>query len=294
MFRRLFMVLKASPVNRGGRLVRGVEAFFERFVDPRLKEARVEERIAELRQALHLAPAAPPQPGLKPEEVKSAEVKPVEVKPVDVKPVDVKPAEVKSAGAKSAEAKLAEAKLAEVKLAEVKLAEVKLAEVKLAEVKSEPPPPAVAPVVPVPVPVASSAPAPAPATVPAEPVRPRARAKRPAPKKLTAAAVRRVDPLTQLLAALEAHPKRSSLVKAGREKDQLLRSLIPLYLAQPLLVEVSSGTTSRFWAKQGVKYAAPNAAKALREHEGYSKRTATGPRITPTGVKYVEAALASH
>jgi len=253
MFRRLIRVLKASPVNRGRRLVHGVEAFFERFVDPRLKEARVEERIAELRQALHLAPAATPQPELKPA---AAEAKPAEAKPAEAKPAEVKPAEV----------------------------------------KPEAPPLAVAAVVPVPVPVASSVQveAPAPAAVPAEPARPRARAKRPVPKKATAAAVRRVDPLTQLLAALEAHPKRSSLVKAGREKDQLLRSLIPLYLAQPLLVEVSSGTTSRFWAKQGVKYAAPNAAKALREHEGYSKRTATGPRITPTGVKYVEAALATY
>jgi hypothetical protein len=95
-----------------------------------------------------------------------------------------------------------------------------------------------------------------------------------------------------LIEALEAHPKRSGLVKAGRAKDQLLRSLIPLYLAQQLSVPVSSGTTSRFWAKQGVKYAAPNAAKALREHEGYARRTSTGPRITAVGVKYVEAAVA--
>jgi hypothetical protein len=41
-----------------------------------------------------------------------------------------------------------------------------------------------------------------------------------------------------------------------------------------------------------VKFAAPNAAKVLREHAGYARRTAKGPRISAAGVKYVEAALA--
>ena len=57
-------------------------------------------------------------------------------------------------------------------------------------------------------------------------------------------------------------------------------------------VEVSSGTTSKFWAEHGVSYAAPNVAKALREHVGYARRSAKGgPQITPNGIKYVEQAL---
>lgn len=91
---------------------------------------------------------------------------------------------------------------------------------------------------------------------------------------------------------LGSHPKRALLVRAGKQKDQLLRSLIPLYLAQKLPnVEITSGDTSSFWAQHGVKYLAPNAAKALREHVGYARRTKLGPQITPNGVKYVEAAL---
>jgi hypothetical protein len=99
--------------------------------------------------------------------------------------------------------------------------------------------------------------------------------------------------LNVVLEALEANPKKAALVKAGKQKDQLLRSLIPLYVAQNLRVEVSSGVTSKFWATFGLKYAAPNAAKALREHVGYAKRTKQGNQITPNGVKYVEAALTS-
>lgn len=98
-------------------------------------------------------------------------------------------------------------------------------------------------------------------------------------------------PLSQVLEGLEAHPRKAELIEAGKRKNQLLRSLIPLYLARGS-VEISSGTTSKFWARCGVTYAAPNAAKALRQHPGYSKRTAQGPRITQTGVKYVEKALA--
>lgn len=112
----------------------------------------------------------------------------------------------------------------------------------------------------------------------------------PARKAAPAKKAARKDPLTQVLASLEAHPKKAALIKAGKQKDQLLRSLIPLYVARGV-VEVSSGTTSKFWAKQGVIYAAPNVAKALREHVGYARRTAKGPQITPNGIKYVEQAL---
>jgi hypothetical protein len=115
----------------------------------------------------------------------------------------------------------------------------------------------------------------------------------PAPKaaKKAAPAPAKADPLSQVLAALEAHPKKAALIKAGKQKDQLLRSLIPLYVARGG-VEISSGTTSKFWASHGVTFAAPNVAKALREHVGYARRTAKGPQITPNGVKYVDAVLA--
>ncbi|WNG46951.1 hypothetical protein F0U60_24585 [Archangium minus] len=92
--------------------------------------------------------------------------------------------------------------------------------------------------------------------------------------------------------ALRAHPKQEVLVAAGRQKDQLLRSLIPLYLARALDVEVTSGTTSRFWGELGVTYAAPNAAKALRLHTGFAQDTKKGKAITSKGIKYVESALA--
>ncbi len=109
-----------------------------------------------------------------------------------------------------------------------------------------------------------------------------------APAKKTASS--KADPLAQILANLDAHPRKANLIKAGKQKDQLLRSLIPLYVARGT-VEVSSGITSKFWAKHGITYAAPNVAKALREHVGYARRTAKGPQITPNGVKYVEQAL---
>ena len=97
------------------------------------------------------------------------------------------------------------------------------------------------------------------------------------------------DPLAQVLSALDSHSKKAALIKAGKQKDQLLRSLIPLYVARN--VDVSSGVTSKFWARHGVAFAAPNVAKALREHVGYARRTAKGPQITPNGIKYVEQAL---
>jgi hypothetical protein len=114
--------------------------------------------------------------------------------------------------------------------------------------------------------------------------------KKPANVKKPATAVP-TDPAAQLLKALDGNAKKAALIKAGKQKDQLLRSLIPLYVARNVNAEVSSGVTSKFWAKFGVKYAAPNAAKALREHGGYSKRTKNGNQITPNGVKYVESAL---
>ena len=96
--------------------------------------------------------------------------------------------------------------------------------------------------------------------------------------------------LDVLVAALEAHPRRIDLVKAGKQKDQLLRSLIPLYLVRSG-TGISSGVTSKFWQAHGLKYAAPNAAKALREHKGYSKTAKGGRQITAAGIKYVEAQL---
>ena len=96
--------------------------------------------------------------------------------------------------------------------------------------------------------------------------------------------------LDLLVSALEAHPRRQDLVKAGRRPDQLLRSLIPLYLVRKG-DGVSSGVTSKFWDLHGVRYAAPNAAKALREHKGFARSYKGGRQITSTGVKYVEQAL---
>lgn len=95
-----------------------------------------------------------------------------------------------------------------------------------------------------------------------------------------------------LVSALDKHPRKAELLRAGRtQKDQLLRSLVPLYLARNQSVEVTSGHTSKFWSLYGVKYAAPNAAKALREHVGFARLTRAGRQITPNGVKYVEAAM---
>ena len=62
------------------------------------------------------------------------------------------------------------------------------------------------------------------------------------------------DALGTVLTALDGHAKKASLIKAGKQKDQLLRSLIPLYIARNVNAEVSSGVTSKFWAKFGVKY----------------------------------------
>ncbi|MBI3185490.1 MAG: hypothetical protein HYZ28_25410 [Myxococcales bacterium] len=99
------------------------------------------------------------------------------------------------------------------------------------------------------------------------------------------------DPLKKVLGLLDKHPRRQELIRAGKEKDQLLRSLVPLYLTRNLEMEVTSGLISRFWKKFGVSYAPPNAAKVLREHVGYARATKLGRQITPNGIKYVEAAV---
>ena len=114
--------------------------------------------------------------------------------------------------------------------------------------------------------------------------------KAPAAKK-SAAQPASEDAVSVLEAALRSHARQKDLVSAGKEKDQLLRSLIPLYLAKSLDVEITSGTTSRFWSGLGVTYAAPNAAKALRLHAGYAQDTKKGKAITAKGVRYVEEAL---
>jgi hypothetical protein len=119
-----------------------------------------------------------------------------------------------------------------------------------------------------------------------------ARAPVKAKSKRKAPTLTKEQALEKLLGAFAQHPRRQELARAGQEKDQLLRSLIPLYVAQSLEIDVSSVAISRFWKEQGVKYAGPNAAKALRQHVGYARNTAVGRQITPNGVKYVEAALA--
>lgn len=128
---------------------------------------------------------------------------------------------------------------------------------------------------------------PAPKAAAPAPVAKKTAAKKSAPVAKTAKA----DPLAQLNDALDAHAKKAALIKAGKAKDQLLRALIPLYLSKGGF-EVSSGTTSKFWTKNGVSFAPPNVAKALREHVGYARRSGKGgAQITPNGVKYVENAL---
>lgn len=120
----------------------------------------------------------------------------------------------------------------------------------------------------------------------------------PAPKKTAKAPAKALaaktpaDPVAMLQRSLDGARNKAALIKAGKQKDQLLRSLIPLYLSKGSF-EVTSGTTTRFWSKHGVSFAAPNVAKALREHVGYARRTAKGPQITPNGIKYVEQALAA-
>nr|WP_253909231.1 hypothetical protein [Corallococcus exiguus] len=132
----------------------------------------------------------------------------------------------------------------------------------------------------------------APAAKKAAPAKKKSAAKKaPAAKKAASSGAASEDAVSVLQTALRGHARQKDLVSAGKEKDQLLRSLIPLYLAKSLDVEVTSGTTSRFWSGLGVTYAAPNAAKALRLHAGYAQDTKKGKAITAKGVRYVEDAL---
>jgi len=97
-----------------------------------------------------------------------------------------------------------------------------------------------------------------------------------------------------LLHALKVHKRGKDLLRIGKQRDQLLRSLIPLYLAKDVAgVDVNSGAISAFWKAQGISFAGPNAAKALREHFGNATLSKVGKGwvITPNGIKYVDAAL---
>jgi hypothetical protein len=106
---------------------------------------------------------------------------------------------------------------------------------------------------------------------------------------------RRAPPaaLELLLEALSAHPSKDALLTAAQDKDQLYRSLLPLYLARAARVDITSGVISGFWDQQGVRFAAPNAAKALRQHPGFARNSPRGRTITPRGIDYVERRLAA-
>jgi hypothetical protein len=90
------------------------------------------------------------------------------------------------------------------------------------------------------------------------------------------------------------HRRAADLAAAGKQRDSLLRALIPLYIAHTDGIEnlITCGVTQRFWRAHRVKVQATVMAKALREHVGYARHTHAGMQITPNGVKYVEAALA--
>lgn len=97
-----------------------------------------------------------------------------------------------------------------------------------------------------------------------------------------------VDPLME---AMRGHPRRKELLAAGKMRDQLLRALVPLYVARELELPLDSGDISRFWGSYGLKFASSNAAKALRQRPGHARGSEKGRRITAAGVRYVEAAL---
>jgi len=100
---------------------------------------------------------------------------------------------------------------------------------------------------------------------------------------------RHPDRAAQVADVLRAHPAFPDFLRAARRPDQLLRSLIPLYVAAQLDLELDSGEIARVWRRFRVSYAVPNAAKALREHVGYAIRSKTGRRIAKPGIRYVEA-----
>lgn len=83
------------------------------------------------------------------------------------------------------------------------------------------------------------------------------------------------------------------LVKIGRRnRDTLLRALIPLYLlfrAESSLV-LDSGDLRIFWRGRRLNTTSSILNRALRTHIGYARHVAGGWQITPNGVRYVEAA----
>jgi hypothetical protein len=100
-------------------------------------------------------------------------------------------------------------------------------------------------------------------------------------------------PEERVVKAMARHHRRRAMVRAGRQRDQLLRSLLPLYVAQTMRLDLDSGAIARIWRRFNVPYAVPNAAKALREHVGFARRTPLGRRITRAGIRYVERALST-
>jgi hypothetical protein len=96
-----------------------------------------------------------------------------------------------------------------------------------------------------------------------------------------------------LLALLELHPERRKLLKAGKQRDDLLRALIPLYAVGGTYSQqlFTSGSVSTFWKLNGVKIQAPRVARAYRTHIGYARMTRYGRVITPNGRAYVLSAL---
>jgi len=100
--------------------------------------------------------------------------------------------------------------------------------------------------------------------------------------------------LQAILLLLDKHPKRPALIRAGKQRDDLLRALVPLYILkgtkEPHAL-VSSGTVSKFWKLHGVKIQGPRVARAWRERIGYSRVTRHGRVLTPNGVQYVQHAL---
>ena len=102
---------------------------------------------------------------------------------------------------------------------------------------------------------------------------------------------RRARSVDEVLVALETHALRAALVRAGKQADDLLRALIPLFLAPKSKEAITGGTISIFWKLHGVKIEGPRAARALREHIGYARCTRHGRRITPNGIAYVRHAI---
>lgn len=99
-----------------------------------------------------------------------------------------------------------------------------------------------------------------------------------------------------VLRALEGDHVRAAMVKAGKQRDDLLRALIPLELLRRAgrgNIECSSGAISIFWKLHGVKIEASRVARAFRTHVGYARNTKTGKVITRPGVLYVSSALLS-